>query len=74
MAARQLDLTDQAMNVELYQSKRELIENWLIDFYLMEHRELYDLDALMDVALYVMSLNDQELLQTYALHFGDRDI
>ena len=61
------------MSVELFQSKRELMENQLIDYYYIEWRECVTLDQLVDIAMYVTNLNDDELLQVYALHFGDRN-
>lgn len=61
------------MTVQLHQSKRELMENQLIDYYYIEWRECVTLDQLVDIAMYVTNLNDDELLQVYALHFGDRN-
>ena len=60
------------MSVTLHQSKRELMENQLIDYHYIEWRECVTLDHLVDVAIYVTTLSDEELLQLYAMHFGDR--
>lgn len=62
------------MTVQLHQSKRELMENQLIDFFMSEHRDIADLDYLMDTALFVMDQDDQRLLETYTMFFGDKDI
>ena len=61
------------MSVTLHQSKRELMENQLIDYHYIEWRECVTLDHLVDVAIYVTTLSDEELLQLYAMHFGDRN-
>ena len=61
------------MTVQLHQSKRELMENQLIDYHYIEWRECATLDHLVDVAIYVTTLSDEELLQLYAMHFGDRN-
>jgi hypothetical protein len=61
------------MSVTLHQSKRELMENQLIDYHYIEWRECVTLDHLVDVAIYVTNLSDEELLQLYAMHFGDRN-
>ena len=57
----------------MHMSKRELMENQLIEFFLSEHIDLEDLPQLIDVVLHVQGLNDYELLQTFAQFFGDRD-
>ena len=62
------------MTVQLHQSKRELMENQLIDFFISEHRDIADLDYLMDTALFVMNQDDQRLLETYTMFFGDKDL
>ena len=62
------------MTVQLHQSKRELMENQLIDFFMSEHRDIADLDYLMDTALFVMNQDDQRLLETYTMFFGDKDL
>jgi len=61
------------MTVQLHQSKRELMENQLIDYHYLEWRECVTLDHLIDVAIYVTNLSDHELLQLYAMLFGDRN-
>jgi len=61
------------MSVTLHQSKRELMENQLIDYFYIEWREVCTLDDLVDIAIYVTTLSDEELLQLYAMHFGDRN-
>ena len=50
------------------------MENQLIDFFMSEHRDIADLDYLMDTALFVMDQDDQRLLETYTMFFGDKDI
>lgn len=57
----------------MHVSKRELMENQLIEFFLSEHIDLEDLPQLIDVVLHVQGLNDYELLQTFAQFFGDRN-
>ena len=57
----------------LHMSKREMMENQLIEFFLSEHIDLEDLPQLIDVVLHVQGLDDHELLQTFAHFFGDRD-
>ena len=49
------------------------MENQLIDYHYIEWRECVTLDHLVDVAIYVTTLSDEELLQLYAMHFGDRN-
>jgi len=60
------------MSVTLHQSKRELMENQLIDYFYIEWREVCTLDDLVDIAIYVTNLDDDDLLQCFAMHFGDR--
>jgi len=57
----------------LHMSKRELMENQLIEFFLSEHIDLEDLPQLIDVVLHVQGLDDHELLLTFAQFFGDRN-
>ena len=57
----------------LHTSKRELMENQLIEFFLAEHGELEDLPQLMDVVEHVVGLDDEQLLLTFAYIFGDRN-
>jgi hypothetical protein len=57
----------------MHVSKRELMENQLIEFFLSEHIDLEDLPQLIDVVLHVQGLDDYELLQTFAQFFGDRN-
>ena len=61
------------MSVTLHQSKRELMENQLIDYHYIEWREVCTLDDLVDIAIYVTTISDEELLQCFAMHFGDRN-
>ena len=49
------------------------MENQLIDYHYVEWRECVTLDHLIDVAIYVTNLSDHELLQLYAMLFGDRN-
>jgi len=62
------------MTVQLHQSKRELMENQLIDFFMSEHRDIADLDYLIDTAVFVMDQDDQQLLETFVMFFGDKDL
>lgn len=59
--------------IMLHMSKRELMENQLIEFFLSEHIDLEDLPQLIDVVLHVQGLDDHELLLTFAQFFGDRN-
>ena len=57
----------------LHTSKRELMENQLIEFFLAEHNDLEDLPQLLDVVEHVVGLDDEQLLLTFAYIFGDRN-
>ena len=57
----------------MHMSKRELMENQLIEFFLSEHIDLEDLPQLIDVVLHVQGLDDHELLLTFAQFFGYRN-
>ncbi len=57
----------------LHTSKREMMENQLIEYFLAEHTDLEDLPQLMDVVEHVVGLDNEQLLQTFAYIFGDRD-
>jgi len=56
----------------MHVSKRELMENQLIEFFLAEHTDLDDLPQLIDVVEHVTGLDNEQLLQTFAYIFGDR--
>ena len=61
------------MSATLHQSKRELMENQLIEFFLAEHTDLEDLPQLIDVVEHVTGLDNEQLLLTFAYIFGDRN-
>ena len=56
-----------------HMSKREMMENQLIEFFLAEHTDLEDLPQLLDVVEHVVGLDNEQLLQTFAYIFGDRN-
>lgn len=55
-----------------HMSKREMMENQLIEYFLAEHTDLEELPQLMDVVEHVVGLDNEQLLLTFAYIFGDR--
>lgn len=50
-----------------------MMENQLIEYFLAEHGDLEELPQLLDVVEHVIGLDNEQLLQTFAYIFGDRD-
>ena len=60
-------------SIMLHMSKREMMENQLIEYFLAEHGELEELPQLLDVVEHVVGLDNEQLLLTFAYIFGDRN-